>query len=179
MREVSRTKRRSFKTRAGSRALRARAARRIPARRGPRSAHRLPPRLNRRNEQTRRVGASRRRSRRPRLALLRRAREGRTAPRCAITAGSPRRLWAASPRAKTRGPARVALLHSFVVTRRLVASTVGAATLQLVPASVAPRRPFRRLRAPGTPARKTTPFALLTARRCAPCAYASRSAFRS
>jgi hypothetical protein len=77
------------------------------------------------------------------------------APRSAITAGSPRRIEAASPRAKnTRPGPRTAALHSFVVPLCLVASTDGAATFQLVPASTAPRRPFRRLRAPGTRARK-------------------------
>ena len=40
--------------------------------------------------------------------------------------------------------AGTAALHSFVVPLRLVACTDGAATFQLVPASTAPRRPFRR-----------------------------------
>ena len=106
-------------------------------RRGPRSARRLPPRLNRR-----RAGGSARRGgrdRRPRLARPSARSGGPHGPPLRETAGSPRRIWAASPRAKnTRpGPRRCAAL-------RLNACTDGAASLQLVPASVAPRRPFRR-----------------------------------
>jgi len=96
------------------------------ARRGPRCAHRLPPRLNRRD---RRVGASRRLSRRPRLALLRRARGGRMAPRCAKPRarpeGSGRR--ARGPKSTRPGPRRCAPL-------RLNACTAFALAAPTVPA---------------------------------------------
>lgn len=137
--------RRSCKTRAGTSRSPSAA---LPAcescppwsdRRGPRCAHRLPPRLNRR--QNERGGSARRGGwrRRPRLALLRRARRGRTAPRSAKPRARPEGIGAASPRANdTRpGPRRCAAL-------RLNACTDGAAAFQLVPASTAPRRPFRR-----------------------------------
>jgi hypothetical protein len=121
-------------------------------------------------EQTRRVGAARRLKRRPRLALLRRARRGRMAPRCAKPRARPEGIGAASPRAKdTRpGPRRCAAL-------RLNASTDGAATLHLVPGSAPPRRPFRRARSWNTRAQNSA--ALRVACRSLP--YASRSAFRS
>ena len=124
---------------------------------GPRSARRLPPRLNRR-----RAGGSARRGgrdRRPRLARPSARSGGPHGPPLGETAGSPRSFGAASPRAKdTRpGPRRVAAL-------RLNACTDGAA---FVPAragfhSAAPTVPASALR---RPARKPTPFAALTARR--------------
>jgi len=90
------------------------------------------------------------------------------APRCAKPRarldGSRRR--ARGPR--TRGPARAAAL-------RLNASTDGAASFQLVPASTAPRRPFRRARSWNTRAQNSA--ALRVACRSLP--YASRSPFRS
>jgi len=51
-------------------------------------------------ERTRRVGVSRRLSRLPRLALLESRSGGPHGPSLRETAGSPRRVWAASPRAQ-------------------------------------------------------------------------------
>ena len=166
VREVSRTKRRSWNPRRRPRSLRSRRGdRRRSARRGPRCAHRLPRTPQPPPERTRRVGVARRQkppasARAPKVAL-----GGAARPLAARNRGLASTDRGGEPAGQEHA-ARPAPLCCTprVVPLRSDASTDGAATFQLVPASTAPRRPFRRLRAPGTPARKP---------------YASRSPFRS
>lgn len=171
MAEVSATNTALRRIRAGSRALRARAARRRSARRGPRCAHRLPPRLNRRQNKrggsARRGGSTAGLGSRSCVALGGAARP--LAPRNRGLAPTDRGDEPPAERAPLRATryARSAPLDRLHGRRDSTPARAGfRCAAPTVPA----------LRAPIISARKQLRCA---ARRFAPCAYASRSAFRS